>query len=424
MIDVQQLAAGKHAFISYVHEDSGRVDELETQLQSVGIKVWRDKNDLWPGQDWELVIREAITNDNLAFIACFSEASHNRVKSYQNEELVVAIEEFRKRHPDRPWIFPVRFDDIPMPKHSLGASRTLDSLHRTDLFGAGEVTNLLRLVHGVQLLLYGSMATAPTSAPAQTEPGETRIQSVKRLLRDPRGDIAIEEIVGDLVDDVRRKLQEQPKITSVDTRTTVGTGEAVIASVGRTDEIMRPLLEVLALAGRYGEPQHDHLWEDMARGIASAQSELSGLNLELELNRYSTLCVLYVVAIAATARGNFSPLRAVTSDATVRVLNGSLPLSGFVNVRYPLHSASWTGTAITFIDAAGRGAVTAETLERIASKDIGNRHTPLADHLHDHLRPLFAKTIRDDAHYSNIFDRAEILLDLIAMDTYLQRPVR
>ena len=71
-------------FISYVREDSDQVDRLQETLESVGIPVWRDTADLWPGEDWRLKIRRAITDNALVFIACFSKASLARGKSYQN----------------------------------------------------------------------------------------------------------------------------------------------------------------------------------------------------------------------------------------------------------------------------------------------------------------------------------------------------
>src|SRR5260370_14044575 len=85
------------AFISYVREDSAHVDRLQRILEDAGIRVWRDTADLWPGQDWRMRIRGAITRDALAFLACFSQASSVRTQSYQNEELNVAIAQLRLR---------------------------------------------------------------------------------------------------------------------------------------------------------------------------------------------------------------------------------------------------------------------------------------------------------------------------------------
>lgn len=55
--------------------------------------------------------------------------------SYQNEELTEAIEQFRLRRPEDPWLIPVRFDECEIPDRDIGAGRTLASLQRTDLFG-------------------------------------------------------------------------------------------------------------------------------------------------------------------------------------------------------------------------------------------------------------------------------------------------
>jgi len=71
-----------HAFISYVREDSRRADQLQRILEAAGIPVWRDTADLWPGQDWRANIRRAITNDALVFLACFSQLSLSRSRSY------------------------------------------------------------------------------------------------------------------------------------------------------------------------------------------------------------------------------------------------------------------------------------------------------------------------------------------------------
>ena len=111
-----------HAFISYVREDSGEVDVLQKMLEAAGIPVWRDTSNLWPGEDWRAKIRGAISRDALVFIACFSSHSAARQQSYQNEELLLAIDQLRRRRPDDPWLIPVRFDDCDVPDFELGAA--------------------------------------------------------------------------------------------------------------------------------------------------------------------------------------------------------------------------------------------------------------------------------------------------------------
>jgi hypothetical protein len=98
-----------HAFISYVREDSAKVDQLQQMLEAARVRVWRDTADLWPGEDWRERIRHAITDDALVFIACFSLKSLRREKSYQNEELALAIHPVATSAPRRAVAYPGPF---------------------------------------------------------------------------------------------------------------------------------------------------------------------------------------------------------------------------------------------------------------------------------------------------------------------------
>jgi hypothetical protein len=124
-----------HVFISYVREDSLKVDQLQAVLEAANVLVWRDTFDLWPGQDWRFKIRQAITDDAFVFLACFSQNSLARKRSYQNEELALAIEQLRLRPSDESWIIPVRFDDCEIPDVDIGPGRSLASIQAADLFG-------------------------------------------------------------------------------------------------------------------------------------------------------------------------------------------------------------------------------------------------------------------------------------------------
>ena len=142
-----------HAFISYVREDSHDVDRLQRTLEAAGVSVWRDTAYLWPGEDWRVKIRRAITDNALVFIACSSSRSIARQKSYQNEELLLAIEQLRLRRPDDPWLIPVRFDDCEILDRELGGGRTLASIQRVDLFGDKRDMGIARLIMTILRIL-------------------------------------------------------------------------------------------------------------------------------------------------------------------------------------------------------------------------------------------------------------------------------
>jgi hypothetical protein len=142
-----------HAFISYVREDSRNVDHLQRTLQAAGIPVWRDTANLWPGEDWRAKIRRAITDNALVFLACFSQTSLSRRKSYYNEELTLAIDQLRLRPPDDPWLIPVRLDECEIPDRDIGGGRTLRSIQRADLFGDRSLEGAERLVAAILRIL-------------------------------------------------------------------------------------------------------------------------------------------------------------------------------------------------------------------------------------------------------------------------------
>ena len=149
---VQAKVVG-HVFISYVREDSPQVDRLQRMLEAANMRVWRDTADLWPGEDWRFNIRHAITDDALVFLACFSRKSQARKRSYQNEELALAIEQLRLRPGDEPWIIPVRFDDCDIPDVDIGPGRSLASIQAADLFGDRFHDSAERLIRAIVRIL-------------------------------------------------------------------------------------------------------------------------------------------------------------------------------------------------------------------------------------------------------------------------------
>ena len=58
-------------FISYAHDDEGPVLELCERLRQSGMKPWIDKQQLEVGQEWDRVIREAISTADF-IVVCLS----------------------------------------------------------------------------------------------------------------------------------------------------------------------------------------------------------------------------------------------------------------------------------------------------------------------------------------------------------------
>lgn len=132
--DLRQDEMVKHVFISYVRDDSTKVDALSAHLQDEGIEVWQDRSALQPGQRWRAAIRRAISEKAFAFIACFSKNYERKDSTYMNEELVLALEEIRKRSHERTWFIPIRLDETRIPDRYIGGGETLGDIQNLDLF--------------------------------------------------------------------------------------------------------------------------------------------------------------------------------------------------------------------------------------------------------------------------------------------------
>lgn len=150
-----------HTFISYMRTDQRAIDQLVAILRHHGVNVWIDRKNIKPGQRWQLAIRRAI-KDGAFFLACFSYAYKTRESTYVNEELILAIEELRRRPVDRAWFIPILLDNSGIPERQIGAGEYLSDLQCIDLSGSWQegINQLLEAI-GVK-----QSPNAPDEVPA------------------------------------------------------------------------------------------------------------------------------------------------------------------------------------------------------------------------------------------------------------------
>ena len=114
-------------FISYARQDSDAARKLYNDLTSkTDLKPWLDKEDLLPGQSWDLEIRKAIKNSRY-FIALFSSTSVSK-RGYVQKEFRKAIDTFDEFPEGEIFAIPVRLDDCEIPYESFR------KIERVDLF--------------------------------------------------------------------------------------------------------------------------------------------------------------------------------------------------------------------------------------------------------------------------------------------------
>jgi hypothetical protein len=417
-----------HAFISYVREDTEEVRRLQDLLEAAGIRVWRDTDDLWPGQDWRLEIRKAITSGSLAFLACFSKNSAAKEVTYQNEELILAVEQMRLRAPGRPWLIPIRLSECTLPLYDLGAGRDLNALQRIDLFDEYRERGTARLIAAVLGVLprrtsaeheTPSTAPAPAPAPAPARGEVVATASIRELLLNADRQIQLDDLVNDTANEVRRQLLDESEFPASSPRLTNDANglRFLVEQVRRYATTIAPLVELLVPGCTWGTPQHSGLWARAVQVVARTDRVRSGNTALIALQRYPMLLVLYAAGIAAVHRRNFSALKAVTVDATVRDAGKVTPVIATAHVWRPFQDLVLVPNILALEDEGK--VVDDATIEALRTGKKGKRHTPVSDHLFTVHRQSFRNLISDDDDYMETFDRLEVLLSLIATDDEL-----
>jgi hypothetical protein len=100
-------------FLSYAHMDEKPVRELYQRLKNAGFYPWMDKEDILPGEDWELVIKQTI-KDAPFFLACLSHNSINH-RGVVQEEIRSALETWRRKLDSDIYLIPIKLEDCPVP---------------------------------------------------------------------------------------------------------------------------------------------------------------------------------------------------------------------------------------------------------------------------------------------------------------------
>lgn len=147
-----------HVFISYLRENSAEIEALAERLREAGVDVWIDRDRIQPGERWKGAIRAAI-RDGGFFLACFSAEYENRVRTYMNEELALAVEELRLRPASRIWFIPILLDAVEVPELPIGPGETLRDLQWVPLYADFE--------GGVRKILHALTPGDVREAPAE-----------------------------------------------------------------------------------------------------------------------------------------------------------------------------------------------------------------------------------------------------------------
>jgi hypothetical protein len=415
-------AEGKHVFISYVREDTDKVDALCAVLEAAQVPYWRDRTALGPGDAWKAKIRQAIRDKSLVFLACFSANSRAKEKSYMNEELTLAAEEFRQMPPGRTWLIPVRFDAGEVPDWDLGAGRGLSDLNYSDLFGTDHMAHVARLVTTIHRLIGDKRSDPATALAAVEQAAEAdRADILKRLtkemLLEPSRRIELDDLVSQEVQRVVDALQGSDRVAGP----LAGTNDAQVVQIaGNARDLLgltEPFCASLQVAARWAAPQSLTPWANGLRLFTAATARIEGgIQALVELRHLPGMIGIMTASLACVSSGNWQNLKTLVADQSVRSKyeNKPLPIIEATDPYKPFVSAEWAAHALARAEIHEKEL--AEALADFRENKVGKYKTPVAEWLHHILRPIFADQWPDELTYSAEFDRAEVFLGILVQD--------
>lgn len=412
---------GKHVFVSYVHEDSDAIDQLCAVLEAARIPYWRDRKSLGPGDAWRAKIRDAIRGGSLVFLACFSENSRAKDRSYMNEELTLAVEEYRRLAPGRTWLIPVRLDAGEVPEWDLGAGRTLNDLNYSDFFGprlAAEATSLVTTIHGV--MGERQLGSAAALEAVEQVTAANRVELLKRLTKEMLPDSTRRIELDDLVRQEVRRIVEAINGSGSREPTGQSNEQIIVRLATQAEELLeltKPFCASLQVAARYGAPDQLAPWADGLRSIIQAANrDANGSRHYGDLGHLPGVIALMTTGLAATASRQWANLKALAVDGSIRGSYDNKPMALLeASSPYkPFDMNGWTANILAISRTSGDSFE--DTLKGITGNQLPKRRTPVADWLHAALRPIFSDQLADDYTYDAEFDRAEVVLGILSQD--------
>jgi TIR domain/SIR2-like domain len=95
------------AFLCYAAEDREAIEAIGAALQERGVAIWRDKQNLRTGENWDRVLVDVISKRADYVVVIQSPNMTNRVEGYFRKEIEVALDRFSKFDKSFLFVLPV-----------------------------------------------------------------------------------------------------------------------------------------------------------------------------------------------------------------------------------------------------------------------------------------------------------------------------
>jgi hypothetical protein len=108
-----EAARAFRPFISYASEDRLVARDIYNRLKQSDMQPWLDERDIPLGTEWEAMIQSAIRDAHIVLVLLSSISIEK--KGYFQKEVTFALERAKEQPELRPFILPVKLEDVAVP---------------------------------------------------------------------------------------------------------------------------------------------------------------------------------------------------------------------------------------------------------------------------------------------------------------------
>ncbi len=377
-------------FISYSHRDEEAVQRLKAHmavLERAGkIETWHDRR-LLAGSTINREIDEQLAGcelflalvspDFLASDYCYSremEAALERHHAGETRVVPIIVEPCDWRSTPLGEIKAVPKDGEPIAKWENPNDAYLD------------IVNELRRIMDSNEIETGT----GTVGSSRTNQSSTyvAVRKLKHYLSESRHRI----LLSDLIDETVRGIVEKTSISSdaFSQREPRPTQKLMVERLKAYDAACSTLTAMASVAGAWAKEEHHSMWYRAMEHLCPMRDP-NGYTVWLSLRRYPGTLLLYALGLGAVDRGNLEFLNGLLDVKVHRIQEVDVP-------------AIWSLPPTVLLPHGG--------VELHGEGGLDENRTPLNSWIHDSLQHQTKHEFRDDNHFTQTFDKLEILLAL------------
>ncbi|MBC8447787.1 MAG: TIR domain-containing protein [Chloroflexi bacterium] len=124
-------------FISYAREDEDKARALYGELKSRGYQPWIDKEDILPGKEWDLTIRQRLRESDF-LVVCLSRKAITK-RGYFQKEIRMALDIAQEMPEGSIFLIPARLEATKVPE-------SIAMYQYVDLFNPDGFDKLIRAI--------------------------------------------------------------------------------------------------------------------------------------------------------------------------------------------------------------------------------------------------------------------------------------